>query len=220
MESRTALQNPLIHNLHDYCMADKPLLSVVDPEFPPLPITPSSTPSKPPAPKKMKANRSLDKEMDEGSLVQQISTVLNTRLDSLEKNMEKLISENTLKIEGLKQTIDFICADIREVKEKVTKVDAQACETEKKMCAVDQRVAELENYSRRWNLRLYGVPENKEQDVRTQVMKICQAILPEYKTKLPDAIDTVHRLGQPKKDVSKPRGIIMQFTGRFYRDKT
>ena len=98
MEALLAKDNPLMHNLHNYCMADKPVISLVDSEFPALPITPTS--SKPPAPKKMKSNRSLD--MNDGDIVQQISDVLNTRLDSLEKNMEKLISENTLKIEGLK----------------------------------------------------------------------------------------------------------------------
>ena len=159
MEALLAKENPLVHNLHNYCMADKPVISLVDSEFPPLPITLTSLPSKPPAPKKMKSNRSLD--MNDGDIVQKISNVLNTRLDSLEKNMEKLISDNTLKIEGLKQTVDFTCAEIREVKGKLTQVDARACETEKKMSLVDQRVTDLENYPRRWNLRLYGVPENK-----------------------------------------------------------
>lgn len=89
---------------------------------------------------------------------------------------------------------------------------------EKKACLMEQRLIELENYSRRWNLRLYGVPETKDQNVRRVVIEICQSIPPEHKTKFSDVIDTVHRLGQPRKEEFKPRGIILQFTLCIYRD--
>ncbi|CAL8281694.1 unnamed protein product [Merluccius merluccius] len=76
----------------------------------------------------------------------------------------------------------------------------------------------MENYLRRWNLRLYGMTENKDQNVCQEVIRICQSILPEHKARLPDVIDSVHRLGQPKKDATKPRGIILQFGARIYRN--
>ncbi|KAJ8007689.1 hypothetical protein DPEC_G00096770 [Dallia pectoralis] len=57
--------NPLMNNLHDYCMSDAPVISLWDPDHPPLPITPSTTPSKPPAPKKMKSQRSLELDSED-----------------------------------------------------------------------------------------------------------------------------------------------------------
>ncbi|KAJ8003277.1 hypothetical protein DPEC_G00167750 [Dallia pectoralis] len=111
----------------------------------------------------MKSQRSLD--LDSEGIVQKISAVFYTRIDSLENSVERMISNNTLKIEVLKKTVDFACAEIREVKEL-----------------------------------------------------ICQTILPEHKAKLPDVIDSVHRLGQPKKDATKTRGIILQFGARIYRE--
>ncbi|KAM3604590.1 uncharacterized protein V6R79_013537 [Siganus canaliculatus] len=63
MEAPSTKVNPLMHNLHDYYMTDKPVISIVDPKFPPLPATPASTASKRPAPKKRKTHHSLD--MDE-----------------------------------------------------------------------------------------------------------------------------------------------------------
>lgn len=215
MDLPVAKENPLIHNLHNYCMLDQPCISVVD-ELPPLPTTPTSTPTKPPAAKKMKAHRS--QKMDEGNLVQQISVIFNTRLNSLEKNMEKLISDNTMKIEGLKKTVDFVCADIWEVKQKIKKMISRPARQKKNLMMWTKGSSSWRT-TQRWNLRLYGVPESKEQDVRTEMINICQAILPEFKTKFPDVIDTVHCLGQMKKDVSKTRGIIMQFTARFYHNK-
>lgn len=133
--------------------------------------------------------------MDSWDIVQKISLILNTRLDSLENKVEKLISDNTLKIEGLKKSIDFAFGEIREIKENVKQVDVRVSEAEKKVSILEQRVADLENYGRQRNLRLYRVAENKEQDIRKEATKICQAILPDLKAKLPDVIDTVHRLG-------------------------
>lgn len=125
-------------------MAEKPVISLVDTEFPPLPIPQHLRHPKP----------------------------------CTEENEVKSIPGYEWRGHSAK------------VKGKVTQVDAR------KVSIVDQQVTELENYSQRWNLCLYGVPENKEQDIRTEVIQICQAILPEDKAKLPDVIDTVHRLSQ------------------------
>ncbi|CAL8391486.1 unnamed protein product [Arctogadus glacialis] len=118
-----------MNNLHDYCMADVPVISLGDPDFPPLPITLSTTPSKPPAPKKMKPQCSLDNRVNVA---------------------------------------------------------------EEKASLLEQRITELENYSRRWNLRLYSMAENEDQNVHQEVIRICQSIRPEQKARLPDVIDSVH----------------------------
>ena len=57
------------------------------------------------------------------------------------------------------------------------------------MSLVDQRLTHL-------------VPENKEQDVRTEVIHICQAILPEYKVR--DVIDTVQCIDSVKQGKMSP----------------
>lgn len=210
MKSAGATGNPLVNNAHDYCKTDHPVLSLVDEELPSLLVTPT----KPPALKKSK--RALD--IDSADIVDKISVMFNSRIDALEKNVERLISDNTLKIEGLKKTVDFACAEIKDIRGKVRHVEDRICAAEKKTCLWEQRLVDIENYSRRWNLRLHGVAESKDQDVRREVIQICQSVLPEHKTKFPDVIDTVHRLGQVRKDDSKPRGIILQFTSRIYRD--
>ncbi|ROI63304.1 hypothetical protein DPX16_0575 [Anabarilius grahami] len=83
---QVSTDNPLVNSLHDYCMADVPVISLGDPDFPPLPITPFTTPSKPPAPKKkIKLQCSVD--LDSEGIVQRISVIFNTRIDSLEKSV-------------------------------------------------------------------------------------------------------------------------------------
>ncbi len=80
----------------------------------------------------------------------------------------------------------------------------------------DRRLSQWESYLRRWNPILYGIPERKRKDVRGRVIDVCQHILPEDKDKLPNVIDTVHRLG--RKQPNKTRGNILQFACSFYRD--
>ncbi len=80
----------------------------------------------------------------------------------------------------------------------------------------DRRLFQWESYLRWWNPILYGIPERKREDVRGRVIDVCQHILPEDKDKLPNVIDTVHRLG--RKQPNKTRGNILQFACNFYRD--
>lgn len=150
--------------------------------------------------------------------VAQLSQLINSRSDAL----EKLVADNSLRIEGLKKTIDFACAEIKEIKEKSAVLEKRITNDETRLDSAELRIAELESYSRRWNLRLFGVPEADQQDVRQEAISVCQAILPAEKTRLSSLIDTVHRLGRKKekepRSPDKPRGIIIQFTSRVTRD--
>lgn len=69
-------------------------------EFPPLPRTPSITPS---LSKKLKSQRSLD------LLFRKSLSSLTPELIPWKKNVEKLISDKTMKTGRLKKTVDFAC---------------------------------------------------------------------------------------------------------------
>ncbi|KAL1255500.1 hypothetical protein QQF64_013561 [Cirrhinus molitorella] len=84
---------------------------------------------------------------------------------------------------------------------------------------LEQRMDELESYSRQWNLRLYGVSENKKENVRLQAVKICQSVLPGESGRLSEVIDIAHRLGHKSTADSRPRPIILQFTSRMMRNE-
>ncbi|KAK7944431.1 hypothetical protein WMY93_000159 [Mugilogobius chulae] len=71
------------------------------------------------------------------------------------------------------------------------------------------RLSLLESYSRRWNLILRGLEEKNQQDVRGEAIRVLQRVLPEARDLLPDAVDTVHRLGPRRPDTT--RGVIIQF---------
>ena len=93
------------------------------------------------------------------------------------------------------------------MKTRVAKVEKSV---EKNNNVYHRRLTDLEQYARRWNLRLYGLPEVENEDVRGEAICICQVV---------DTIDVVHLLGKKQQqNDSRPRGIIILFTARFYRD--
>ncbi len=128
-----------------------------------------------------------------------------------------MISTNALKIEGLKKTIDFVCAEVQDLKNNVKDVDSRLKDQERLTGTWVTRISDLERYSRRWNLRLFGVPETFKEDIKSEVIRICSETYAEAKNKYPDVVDTVHRLGK-RGDNTKPCAVMMQFTSRVIRD--
>lgn len=58
-----------------------------------------------------------------------LSQLINNRSDAL----EKMVGDNALKIEGLKKTVDFVCAELNDIKGKVGHVETRLNTEEKKM---------------------------------------------------------------------------------------
>lgn len=205
--------NILIDNYHGYAAKEGMKISVVDEDdFPSLPVTPT----KPPPSKKGKpdtaSNAMETNVVDAPEFVSSLAQLINTRSDKL----ESLIQENKTGITDLKKQIHSICEDVNAVKGKVAQVEQLYHEEKKRIGVLETRITDLERYSRRWNLRLNGIPETVEnQQIRLEVIKICQAVLPEDKKRLPEVIDTVHRLGT--KNPKGPRSVIIQFSSRVHR---
>lgn len=192
--------NSLIDNCHDYTAVSLtlPVAEDLREEFPPLPISPSQSP----APKKV-----MHDQGENLNVVETLSKLINDRMDDL-----------TLQISGIKKTVDFACEEIKTVKGRVGALEQKISREEERVDTNQQRITALERYSRRWNLRLFGVKEGENEDVRKIAVEICQGVLPEYKNRLRDTIDTVHRVGPKRPNNSRPRAIIIQFMSRVTRD--
>lgn len=192
--------NPLVDNCHDYTAVSLTLPIVEDlmDEFPPLPVSPSQSP----APKKL-----MHSKAENVDVVETLSQLINKRMDDL-----------ALQIAGIRKTVDFACEEIKDVKGRVGTLEQKVSKEEERMDTNLQRITDLERYSRRWNLRLFGVKEAVNEDVRKITVEICQAVLPEYKNRLRDTIDTVHRVGPKRPNSTRPRAIIIQFISRVTRD--
>lgn len=199
-------KNALIDNMHDYLGTESSPVKVtmMEEDFPPLPVTPS----KPPAVKQRKVE-----DRETSTLLSQFSS-LSQLINSKSDALEKMVSDNSSVIAEVKESFDSVCAEIKSMKDRVDNIESRIM----KYDTHDKRISHLESYSCRWNLKLYGLEEKEKQDVRGEVIQVCQALLQDTRDKLPDVINTVHRLGPRKASNTQPRGIILQFTSRIYRD--
>ncbi len=64
---------------------------------------------------------------------------------------------------------------------------------------------------------------NNQEKTSDKVLDICEAVIPTFAGKAHEFIDVVHRLGKVRSENAlssgqKPRGIILQFTMRHFRD--
>lgn len=82
---------------------------------------------------------------------------------------------------------------------------------------VEDRSTQLEQYSRRNNIRIYGLSESVGEDIEKIVLDICTDKL---KVSLPPfAIERCHRIGRLHENVTgrKPRSVIVKFANYKFR---
>lgn len=168
----------------------------------PLPETPSNSP----ASKKSKGDLSLLE------LQENIITVLNKRADSL----EEMIKTNSNTIEELKSSLLFVNAEIVDLQKSKIELTAKITEQARAVSQLENRIIDAERYKRRWCLRLYGVPEAENENVKVKVTEICKGVAPELTTKMSEAVDVAHRLGRPVS--GRARAVIILFALRWVRD--
>lgn len=69
----------------------------------------------------------------------------------------------------------------------------------------------------RWCLRIKGLDERKDEDIRKQIIEILGKIVPDMETKMEDAVDVVHRVG--KKMDNKSRHVMILFAQRRVKEE-
>ncbi|KAK7878416.1 hypothetical protein WMY93_034339 [Mugilogobius chulae] len=167
--------NPFADNDHDYSVCSVPLPATEElmNEFPALPLSPTQSP----APKK-----AMHSQAENVDVVATLSKLINKRMDDL-----------ALQLVGVKKTVDFVCEEIKDVKGRVKTLEMRVTKEVDRLDTNQQRIADLERYSRRWNLRLLGVKETEKEDA-------------------------LHRVGAKLPNANKSRTIIIQFISRVTRD--
>ncbi|CAI5685939.1 unnamed protein product [Oreochromis niloticus] len=197
--SKTSPKN-VVTAEHDYNRSKSP-------ELMPLPDSDPDTPARPDG-KKHKGDITL------ADVQNNIATLINERSD----NLEAMISKKTVNIEAMKKSIDFMFLEIESLK-NVTKTVKATCEkNSSRMSQVELKVNEVERYHRRWNLRLSGVAEQKQEDITRKALDICCTVAGETRAGFKNSSDVVHRLGRYSEAQKKPRLVIIRFVTRSARD--
>lgn len=190
---------------HEYACSS--ITGRLSPELTPLPESDPNTPAKP-AEKRLKGDLTLTQ------LQNNIAGLINVRADSL----ESLINHNTVSIDALKKSLDFVFTEVETLKADMRVVNRTCENNSQRLSEVEMRFNEAERYQRRWNLRLHGIPENKQENIKAKVADICCAVVGENQAKIKEDIDIAHRLGRFNDNQKKPRTTIIRFTNRSSRD--
>uniref|UniRef100_A0A1A8SD26 L1 transposable element RRM domain-containing protein n=1 Tax=Nothobranchius rachovii TaxID=451742 RepID=A0A1A8SD26_9TELE len=175
-----------------------------------------------------KATTSHKKQKGEEETDSNVSnSALLAAIEGLQKMMESFgadLKQNTLSISNIAKAVEFNSAEIQDCKEKNKQMEKQITQLKttnevltKKVDNFENKASNLDRYQRKWNLRLKGLKEDKEEDTRQSVSDIIKKIQPSWKEKVDFILDSVHRIGPKNPD--HPRQVIIQFTSRFYRDE-
>ncbi|KAL0150661.1 hypothetical protein M9458_051273 [Cirrhinus mrigala] len=170
--------------------------------LPPAPDTPLSRPM----PKRNKGEPSLSELQD--NIITARTLKINQRADSL----EQMVIINSHTIEDLKTSLNHLYVEIQDLKNDKTKLAEKFSQQQKSLVNLEKRIADAERYKRRWCLRLCGLSEQPNEDVKVKVCEICDVLAPESCQKGFDVIDIARRPGKPQP--GRIRDVIILFALR------
>lgn len=191
--------------------------NVDDPEVSlttPLPCTPAKSP----APKTRRINDippdcDINKVM---AAIQSLSAKCETIFEKV-SSMETTVRNTDHAITFLNESVEKLIKDTSNHNERILTLEKKTADLSEGNKQLKLQVLEANSYRRRWGLRLQGMKEEDKEFTRDLVIKILGKVSPQIADKLSEVVDSVHRIGKRKNDNS-PRGIIIQFSMRHFRD--
>ncbi|XP_050399971.1 uncharacterized protein LOC126817162 isoform X2 [Patella vulgata] len=130
-----------------------------------------------------------------------IVNTINEQIRNLEKQISDITSENT----KLKLQVDIITY-------KNNQLETELQDTKDVATLSLQRVNDLEQWTRRSSVRIYGLPDNQHESFTESINKSLDVFDKIGVQMPPEHIGIAHRLGPFK--VGKCRGIIVKFISR------
>lgn len=179
----------------------------------PLPCTPAKSP----ATKKGKITSpesDLNKVM---AAIQSLSAKCEVIFEKV-TSMETTVRNTDQAITFLNETVEKLLKDTTNHNERISVLEKKTSELREENKQLKLQLLEANSYRRRWGLRLHGMKEEDHQEnTRDLVIKVLGKISPKIAEKLPEVVDSVHRIGK-RKDGNAARGVIIQFSMRHFRD--
>lgn len=132
------------------------------------------------------------------------------------KLIKSSITELFQEDEFLQKFTEKVANNLKEsFKEEINKLEVNIQEMKKENMALTEKVDALEQYSRRNNVRIFGIPEDVggKENLEDKVISLCTDKLGVRIA--PEKIDRCHRLGSVKPGA--PRAVIVKFVS--YKDR-
>ncbi|XP_041453274.1 uncharacterized protein LOC121406325 [Lytechinus variegatus] len=147
-----------------------------------------------------------------------LSNSLNAKLTVLEQSIDSIREGQS----SIVNSLSFLNEKFEEMKLKAEKIEKENRELKEQNICLQKRFSELtfqlnelDQYHRRVNLEVAGVPERQGEVPERIVLNIAKHISPELAA---SDFDVVHRLGSKRQADNKARPIIVRFTTRRARN--
>ena len=165
------------------------------------------------------ATKDEGRESDSLSTIKEEVTNLARNVENKLTLLEEVIKEVREGQAGIVRSLTFLDEKYEEMKRVTEKLEKENNELKKNNASMQRQiddlgrqVTDLDQYHRRVNLEIVGVPERKDEDPEKIVLEIAKKISPAITAK---DIDIVHRLGSSKEGKHRrPRPIIVKFANR------
>lgn len=132
--------------------------------------------------------------------------------------IERSVASNSTLISDLNTKVDLASEKAEGAMIKTDKLDSQLAAMKAENKKLWERVDELDEYKRRWNLKITGISEEAGENVKMIAMEVFSQVSPGLREILQTSIDVAHRIG-PKEGGMQIRRIIVQFLSRSIRDR-
>lgn len=179
------------------------------------------TPTKTPAEKKVKPNvEGKEEQQVSNNAIFEAIMEMSKRVSGIERRLDDIGEQNrqnTAMIANLTKAVQFNSEALENTKKKVVDMERINNSLIKENDALKEKMASLERYSMRWCLRVRGVKEKNDENLRVTIIPLLQKLVPEMAAKMDQAVDVVHRLG--KKEDNRNRQVIILFSLRHVKEE-
>lgn len=162
--------------------------------------------------------------MDQGAIAVTVAEAVEQALARNRDYLDEKFKELSDTLTKIRLDVDVVTHEVTKLQEVTSAITKRTESTEKvannnrrRICDLEQKIADLEDRSRRNNVRIRGVPEGAEgENVCQYVSKTLPKWLPKLKSPKPE-IMRAHRVGPERSDDAGPRTIIcylLRFTDR------
>ncbi|KAK7882825.1 hypothetical protein WMY93_028999 [Mugilogobius chulae] len=163
-----------------------------------------------------------DEDVSNMTILMAIQRMENMHVESLIslKRVEDLTKQNASSIKDLVHAIEFQNKRLEKVESQVGSMENKLQTVMKDNALLKNKCMQLENYQRRMNLRISGLPERAGEDVKKMVVDLFSQVSPSIANHLPHSLDVAHRLGPPRStEAASHRRVIARFVSRTHRDQ-
>jgi hypothetical protein len=144
-------------------------------------------------------------------------TAIRTEMKDLTESFMKKIEKLEGRVFELETRSDKKDREVTGLKKKNEEIENKIRYLDLQVKNNERANNDLQQYSRRWNLRIYRVPEKEGETVDDCIQKMCNICTSDLKVQTtPADIQIAHRAGKPSRDKARP--ILVQFLDRKKRD--